>query len=273
MPAGFFKHIPSITYDFKSDGKFYEAKDMFRKVSTWSYLQEGVTGYSYYRIIEGERPDVVATNLYGDATLYWLFFLVNENLQDLSDWPKSQSLFNKYIDRKYSGTCLKASTSTDIVSYDHSKPEDEQLASRKFVLGEKVSQSSSVFGFVTDVNPTHNRITLNNVTGTFTANGTATGATSGKSFTISSVVDEKDAVNHYTSTVVTYELTYDAEGEEIIGDEILTHTFRTTVPTGNTVVTNVAHELTLNDEKHLIRYIEPQFTGRVINEFIDLMGS
>ena len=51
MAQGFFKHIPNIAYDFKSDGNFTEAKDMFRKVSVWSYLQEGVTGYSYYRIV------------------------------------------------------------------------------------------------------------------------------------------------------------------------------------------------------------------------------
>ena len=83
--SGFFKHIPEIPYDFKSDGKFIIAKDLFRKVSTWSYLQEGVSGYSFYRVNEGERPDVVASRLYGDPTLYWLFFLVNENLQDLND--------------------------------------------------------------------------------------------------------------------------------------------------------------------------------------------
>ena len=70
MADGFFKHIPNILYDFNSDGKYFQAKDLFRKVSTWSYLQEGVTGYSYYRITEGERPDVVATRLYGDSTLY-----------------------------------------------------------------------------------------------------------------------------------------------------------------------------------------------------------
>ena len=150
MAEGFFKHIPNIAYDFKSDGKYYEAKDLFRKVSTWSYLQEGIIGYSFYRITEGERPDVVAAKLYGDSTLYWTFFLVNENLQDFSDWPKSNSLFVKFMNRKYPGTCLEASSSTDIVSYDHSKTETDQLASRKFTLGEKVSQSSSVYGFVTD---------------------------------------------------------------------------------------------------------------------------
>ena len=79
MAKGFFKHIPDIVYDFKSDGTYYRAKDLFRKVSAWSYLQEGISGYNYFRITEGERPDVVATKLYGDSTLYWTFFLVNEN--------------------------------------------------------------------------------------------------------------------------------------------------------------------------------------------------
>ena len=70
MPQGYFKHIPNINYDFKSDGNYRQAKDLFRKVSVWDHLQEAVTGYSYYRITEGERPDVVAAKLYGDATLY-----------------------------------------------------------------------------------------------------------------------------------------------------------------------------------------------------------
>ena len=249
MATGFFKHIPNITYDFKSDGKYYEAKDLFRKVSTWSYLQEGVTGYSYYRITEGERPDVVATKLYGDSTLYWLFFLVNENLQDFNDWPKSNILFNKFMNRKYPGTCLVAPSSTDIVSYDHSLDKDKQLANRKFTLGEKVSQSSSIYGFVTDINPTHNRITLNSVTGTFTASGTATGADSEKSFIISSVVNEQDAVHHYTDS----------------------NSFKTTVSTGNTAVTNLDYERDINEDKHEIRYIEPRYAQTVVEEFNTLV--
>ncbi len=240
MAEGFFKHIPNIEYDFKSDGKFHQAKDLFRKVSTWTYLQEGITGYDFYRVIEGERPDVVAARLYGDSTLYWTFFLVNENLQDLSDWPKSDLQFVKFMNRKYPGTCLVASNSTDVVSYNH-----DTNTSSKFTLGEKVSQSTDIYGFVTDVNPTHNRITLNSVTGIFTNGGTVTGADSGKSFTISSVVDEKDAAHHYTDS----------------------NNFRTTVSTDNTVVTNERFELDLNEDKHEIRYIQPAYIDRVVKEF------
>ena len=242
--SGFFKHIPDILYDFKSDGKFIVAKDLFRKVSTWSYLQEGVSGYSFYRVNEGERPDVVASKLYGDPTLYWLFFLVNENLQDLNDWPKSNSLFVKFMNRKYPGTCLVASNSTDIVSYNH-----DTNTSSKFTLGEKVSQSTDIYGFVTDINPTHNRITLNSVIGTFTASGTATGADSEKSFTISSVQNEEDAAHHYLDS----------------------NNFRTTVSTNNTVVTNLDYERNLNEDRHEIRYIQPSYIDRVVREFKSLV--
>ena len=249
MADGFFKHIPNIEYDFKSDGRLFEAKDLFRKVSTWSYLQEGITGYNYYRVTEGERPDVVAARLYGDSTLYWTFFLVNENLQDFNDWPKSNQQFIRFMDRKYPGTCLVASNTTDIVSYDHALTDDDQLKSRKFILGEKVSQSTDIYGFVTDINPTHNRITLNSVNGIFTSGGTVTGADSEKSFTISSVQDEQDAAHHYLDS----------------------NNFRTTVSTNNTVVTNLEYERALNEDKFEIRYIQPAYIGRVVREFKSLV--
>jgi hypothetical protein len=238
MAKGFFKHIPNINYDFKSDGKFYQAKDLFRKVATWSAIQEGITGYNYYRITEGERPDVVASKLYGDATLYWTFFLVNENLQDMSDWPKSSQYFNRFLSRKYSGKCLVAGSSTDIVS-----------STSKFELGEKVSQSTSgAYGFVTDINPTHKRITLNSVSGSFTT-GTVLGDDSGKSFTVTSVQNEVDAVNHYTDS----------------------NALKTTISTGNTVITNTQYELDLNEDKFQIRYIEPQHIHTVVKEFIEIV--
>ena len=309
MAIGFFKHIPNINYDFKSDGKFYQAKDLFRKVSVWNYLQEGVAGYSYYRITEGERPDVVAAKLYGDSTLYWTFWLVNENLQDHSDWPKSQQLFEKFLDRKYSGKCLVAANSTDIVSY----------TTGKFTLGEKVSQSSTAYGFVTDVDPTYNRITVQiplTATDSFTTGSTVTGASSEKSFTISNIQNERDAVNHYTTVIVAQvsgtvssstsvtlatsnslittgqvvtgtgisgsvsvsaingtALTL-SNAQTIVNNTILsfgTETVRTTVELNNTAVTNERYELDLNEERHLIRYIPPSYIARVVREFTSLV--
>ena len=46
---------------------------------------------------------------------------------------------------------------------------------------------------------------------------------------------------------------------------------RTTVSTGNSVVTNETYERTLNEEKFMIRYIEPKYIGRIVKEFIDIV--
>lgn len=251
MSVGYFNNIPNIFYDFKSDGKYQSAKDMFRKVSTWSHLREAIVGYEFYRINEGERPDVIADRVYGDSTLYWLFFLVNDNLQDLNDWPKSSPLLTRYINRKYSGKALVASDTTDIVSYNYTTN-----ISSKFLLGERVQQSSTVYGFVTKVEPTFNRIIVNSTVGSFTADSTLTTvrSTSGntvteKTFDIANVTYEKDAVHHYTDS----------------------NSLKTTVSTDNTVVTNEKYELDINEEKSIIRYIQPKYASRVVSEFSELM--
>ena len=353
MAQGFFKHIPNIAYDFKSEGKYQVAKDLFRNFGVWNYLQEAVTGYSYYRIVEGERPDVVASRLYGDSTLYWTFFLVNENLEDLNDWPKSQVLFEKFMDRKYSGTCLVAPSSTDIVSYDHSKPEDEQSKNRKFLLGEKVAEGTSEtiassvtagttltlantnnsikvgmrvtggynagdplnnepptfisghvtvsaisgttltlsleqtlvessttsalsftslenYGFITDISPTHNRITLNDVAGSFTENIEVVGAETGKNFVISSIQNEEEAVHHYLDSN-NQKTTVESYTSDLSNTSDATGTAYNYQTADNTLVTNLDYERDLNEEKHLIRYIEPKFIGTIVKEFKELI--
>ena len=168
----------------------------------------------------------------------------SENLQDLNDWPKSQVLLHKYISRKYSGTVLNASSSTDVVSFNHTTN-----VSSKFTLGEKVTQSTTdAYGFVTKVDPTNNRIVLNSVVGIFDTS-TVIGTDSSKSFTPSSVADEKDVVHHYIDS----------------------NELRTTVSTGNTPISNEKYERDINDEKQQIRYIEPKYIGDVIDEFKEII--
>jgi len=76
-----------------------------------------------------------------------------------------------------------------------------------------------------------------------------TGSDSSKSFTVSSVVNEQDAINHYIDS----------------------NNFKTTDSTGNTPVTNLEHERNLNEDKFTIRYIEHQYLETIINEFKSLM--
>ena len=236
MPENYFKHFPTIDFDVKNDGNLIKAKDIFRSIRVASDVAEGVTGYEYYYIGDQDRPDVLATKLYADPTLYWLFWMVNDHLATYNDWPKSQRILEKFIKRKYIGRCLVANLQSDIVSSSDSK----------FLQGEKVvGSTSSAFGYIINIDPTNKQIILNDITGTFQVGETVTGSQSTKSFTINSVRNFEDSPHHYE----------DSEG------------LKTTVSTGNTPISNKEYEQKFNDDKRSIRYIKLQYLQGLLKEF------
>ncbi len=242
MSEKYFKHFPTIDFDVKDDGNLIQAKDIFRNIRVSSDAEDAIIGYEYYYINDQDRPDVLASKLYGDATLYWLFWMVNDQFATYNDWPKSQSILDKFINRKYSGKALVSNQQSDIVSSSDSK----------FLQGEKVvGSTSSAFGFVTKIDPTNNQIILNDIQGSFQVGEVVTGSNSSKSFTIISVRNFSDSPHHYE----------DSEGN------------KTTISTGNTPVSNFDFEQKFNDDKREIRYIKPHFVSQLLREFKSFIGS
>ena len=235
MAQKYFKHFPTIDFDVKNDGNLIQAKDIFRNIRVSSDAEDAITGYEYYYINDQDRPDVLASKLYGDATLYWLFWMVNDQFATFNDWPKSQSILDKFINRKYSGKALVINQQSDIVSSSDSK----------FLQGEKVvGSTSSAFGFVTKIDPTNKQLILNDVQGIFQDGETVTGSQSTKSFIISSVRNFSDSPHHYVNS----------DGN------------KTTSET-TTMVTNREYEQTLNDSKRSIKYIKTSMIPQLLREF------
>ncbi len=63
--------------------------------------------YYPYTIVEGERPDTIAFNYYGDERYAWLVLLVNNIIDPYYQWPLSTNEFYDYIVDKY-GTVADA---------------------------------------------------------------------------------------------------------------------------------------------------------------------
>ena len=235
MAEKYFKHYPTIDFDVKNDGQLIEAKDIFRNIRVNDNSDEAITGYEYYYVNDQDRPDVLATKLYGDATLYWLFWMVNDQFATFNDWPKSQSILERFIARKYTGKALVSNQQSDIVSSSDSK----------FLQGEKVvGSTSSAFGFVTKIDPTNKQLVLNDIQGQFQAGETVTGSNSTKSFIISSVRNFSDSPHHYINS----------DGN------------KTTSET-TTSVSNHDYEQELNDSKRSIRYIKVDYVPQLLREF------
>lgn len=236
MSNQLFKNFPEIQYTL-STGKIVTIKDFFRKSMIEQDAVNSVISYTYYEIQDGERPDVVADRLYGDSELHWTFFLVND-MDNYYQWHKDNVTFEKYINEMYPEYWLIASDSTDIVS-----------SSSKWLLGE-IIESSSQKGNVISVQPTFNRIGV--AGGSWNANDVVTGKVSGKSFTVSSVVNGPDGIDHYVNS----------EGHK-----------RNNLTTGFTPVTYYTHDYEQNETNRKIKVIRPAYIRRVVSEFEKVMAS
>ena len=98
----FFKQFPKIGYDFNRNGVLQNMVDLYRTVRPLPAFLDDISGYKFYNVINGERPDLVSGRLYGTSQYYWTFFVVNEHLHDgYRAWPLSQEALQTYINKQY----------------------------------------------------------------------------------------------------------------------------------------------------------------------------
>ena len=164
----YFKHFPTIDFDVKNDGNLIEAKDIFRNIRVSDDADDAITGYEYYYVGDQDRPDVLASKLYGDATLYWLFWMVNDQFATYNDWIQIsvgiREIYCKEIFWKSIGIYHSSRISYPV-----------RRRTTNFSPWEKVvGSTSSAFGFVTKIDPTNKQIVLNDIQGQFQVGETVT---------------------------------------------------------------------------------------------------
>ena len=247
MAQEYFKNFPEMQYTL-SDGKIITIKDFFRKSKIEQEAVTGLIDYTLYELQEGDRPDTVATRLYGQGDLHWTVYLVND-FDNYFDWFKSSLEFETYMGKKYEGVYCIAPNSTDLVNYSSG-------VSYKFLLGETVTTSDSE-GIVTEVDPLHKRLGIKVLRGDFQT-GVVSSAQSVKdtsnnpmSFTPTSTIDKKDGVCYYYK------------------DDIKKNQFEN----GYTAKSFYEEEWEKNEEKRKIKIIKPSRIGKIVSEFERVMKS
>ena len=241
MAKNFFGNFPEISYKL-DDGKIVFIKDFFRKSKIEQEAVNSIIEYDLYELEDGERPDILATKLYNDARLHWLFFLVND-IENYFDWHKDNETFERYIEKKYKGKIFKFSNTTDIVS----APTD--VLDHKFLLGEKVTQGDT-FGRIIKVSPIEKTICVEG--GDFVANQEITGAVSNKKSTPTSIINHRDGTAYFKNS-----------------DGIRTNI----QTTGFSGVTFYEDEFDVNEEKRKIKIIQPSIVTSIVNKFEEVMSA
>lgn len=97
----YFSNFPSVNYKIPGLVTSTEATDITKRFIIRDFYRRQVLSFFTYNITDGERPDTVAYNVYGDDSLDWLVLLPNEILDPSYEWPMAQQTFNEYIRVKY----------------------------------------------------------------------------------------------------------------------------------------------------------------------------
>ncbi len=113
----YFSYFPKIGYDVRGveDNEQYDAitnllSRVLVKCHGWADIDGsahealvGICHYQKYLIRDGDRPDTLAHQFYGDSELHWLIMYANglSISNPWYDWPVPHGTLSKFITKKY----------------------------------------------------------------------------------------------------------------------------------------------------------------------------
>ena len=103
---GYFRELPDLDYqsflsDSNSSQNYLRVKNLFRRNKLRDDLQNVFTIFNKYEIVDGARPDTVAEEYYGSATLDWVVLMTAGIINVRDEWPLSNYQLYRYVESKY----------------------------------------------------------------------------------------------------------------------------------------------------------------------------
>jgi hypothetical protein len=101
----YFFDFPNIKYATSANSagipNYITIKDYFHLLKPRDDIFKEETIYQEYIVKNGERPDQISKEFYGDEQYYWIILQINEIVDYYNEWPLSQLELDEYITRKY----------------------------------------------------------------------------------------------------------------------------------------------------------------------------
>ena len=103
---GYFRELPNIGYQSpllhkNSSRDYIIIKNIFRRTKIFDFLKGNVSLLNKFTIGDGDRPDTIAEELYGDSTLDYVVVLVSGITNINHEWPLMDYKVYEYALEKY----------------------------------------------------------------------------------------------------------------------------------------------------------------------------
>ena len=97
----YFSRFPLMVYDVKGNEDYKLLPDILKRVKIRSGLRAGSFLFDTYDVSDGERPEDVAFQLYGDPELHWVILMTNNVTDRFYQWPLTQPELQAHLEDKY----------------------------------------------------------------------------------------------------------------------------------------------------------------------------
>ena len=103
---GYFRELPNIAYQSpllhkNSSRDFLLIKNIFRRTKLYDFLENSVSLLEKFTIGDGDRPDTIAEQMYGDSSLDYIVVLVAGITNIIDEWPLQDYQVYDYALQKY----------------------------------------------------------------------------------------------------------------------------------------------------------------------------
>jgi hypothetical protein len=103
---GYFNEIPNLEYlsqlpDANTNETYITVKNLFKRAKIRTDIINTITAFDYYQIQDNQRPEIVASKLYGDPELDWVILITNNITNVREQWTLSNTELHSYMLDKY----------------------------------------------------------------------------------------------------------------------------------------------------------------------------
>jgi len=106
----YFRPFPTVSYRIPGKNVSIPTLDISKRFSIANFINNAKVTFDEYYVKDGERPDTIAYDYYGDYTLDWLVLLTNEIHDVYFEWPMGYEQFHAYLKQKYGSVEYTQST-------------------------------------------------------------------------------------------------------------------------------------------------------------------
>lgn len=289
--GNFFDKFPLVAYtvDKKLLNEYNVVTNvLFRIGIIKSVMENNIDAYYSYIIKDGDRPEILAEQIYGNAEAHWMILYANNIYDPYYDWPMDNRTFEKYIIKKY-GSLEWAKT-----NYHHyekvitrENPSAQVVSTTRFEVNEKKltdgiitiidAETDYGVGEIAYIGPSNESNTFSGqVIAWNNANGQIVLAnTNGQAKQAQFLIGTSSAAN---GTVLKIDLpTAPMDAYNTLTD---TTDFSTYTVAGKTVVEIISrdkvsyfdYESQINEDKRLIKIIQPQYYEQILSELDNITG-